>query len=65
MTAEYREKIWTCAGPEFGSKARTMMILRMALYGLKSSGKVFRAHLDETLNDIGFLYTKVDPDIWY
>ena len=41
------------------------MIVRMPLYGLKSSGAEFRAHLDKTLNDIGFLYTKVDPFVWY
>ena len=30
------------------------MIISKALYGLKSSGAAFRAHLAETLHDIGF-----------
>ena len=37
----------------------------MALYGLKSSGAAFCAHLDDTLNEIGLLSTIVDPDRWY
>ena len=65
MNSEYREKIWTRAGPEFGYEARTIIIVRMVLCGLKSSGALFRAHLDEALNDIGFLSTNSDPDIWY
>ena len=40
------------------------MIVRMELHGLKSSGVAFHAHLAETLNEIGFLSTNVDPDLW-
>ena len=40
------------------------MIIRKALYGLKSSGVAFRAHLAETLHDIGFKPMKADPDVW-
>ena len=40
------------------------MIIRKALYGLKSSGEAFRAHLVETLHDIGFKPMKADPDVW-
>ena len=65
LTTEYQENIWTRAGPEFGSKDITFMIVNMALYGLKSGGASFRVHLAETLNDIGFLSTKAEPDLWY
>jgi hypothetical protein len=41
LTAKCREKIWITAGVEFGSKAGTTMIVKMALYGLKSSGAAF------------------------
>ena len=64
LTANCREKIWTRAGPEFGSESGTIMLIRKALYGLKSSGTAFRAHLAETLYDIGFIPTRADPDIW-
>ena len=40
------------------------MIIRKALYGLKSSGVAFRAHLVETLHDIGFKPARADPDVW-
>ena len=59
-----REKIWTIAGLEFGSEKGMPMIIRKALYGLKSSGAAFRAHLLETLYDIGFRSSKADPDVW-
>ena len=55
LTADCREKIWTRAGPEFGSEAGTIMFIRKALSGLRSSGAAFRAHLAETLYDIGFV----------
>ena len=64
LTANCHEKIWTYAGPEFGSEHGQPMIIKKALYGLKSSGAAFRAHLAETLHDIGFKPTKADPDVW-
>ena len=63
LTADCREKIWTYAGPEFGSEQGSMMFVRKALYGLKSSGAAFRAHLAETLHDIGFCSTRANPDV--
>ena len=63
ITADCREKIYTIAGPEFGSEEGTIMIIRKALYGLKSSGAAFRALLAETLHDCGFIPTIGDPDV--
>ena len=40
------------------------MVVKMALYGLKSSGAVFRAKLASLLQDIGYTPSKVDPDVW-
>ena len=65
LTAKCRENIWPRAGPDFESEARTIMIVKMALYGLNYSSAAFSDHLDETLNDIRFLSTKADPDLWY
>jgi hypothetical protein len=64
LTADCREKIYIIAGPEFGSEEGSIMIIRKALYGLKSSGAAFRAHLAETLYDLSYLPTKADPDVW-
>ena len=64
LTADCREKIWTFAGPEFGSEAGTILIVRKALYGLKSAGAAFRSLLADALADIGYKPTKADPDVW-
>ena len=37
LIEKFRKKIWTLAGTEFGSEEGTMMIVKMVLYGLKSS----------------------------
>jgi hypothetical protein len=64
LTADCREKIWTVAGPEFGSEAGTIFLVRKALYGLKSAGAAFRSLLADTLSDTGYKPTKADPDVW-
>ena len=64
LTAKCREKIWTIAGPEFGSEQGSIMIVVMALYGLKSSGAAFRSLLAETLHEMDYVPTKADPDVW-
>ena len=64
LMADCQEKIWTYAGPEFGLEQGSIMFVRKALYGLKSSGAAFLAHLAETLHDIGFRPTRGDPDVW-
>ena len=64
LTTTCHEKIWTYAGPEFGSEKGSIMLIRKALYGLKSSGTAFRAHLASTLHDNGYIPSKSDPDMW-
>jgi len=52
--ASPKEKVYTTAGPEFGQEyqGRSFLIVR-ALYGLKSSGATWRAHLANTLHQLG------------
>ena len=64
LTARCREKIYTIAGPEFGTEEGTTMIITMALYGLKSSGAAFRAKLAGVLHDMGYRPSRADPDVW-
>ena len=64
LTAKCREKIWTRAGPEFGSDQGKVMIVVRALYGLKSSGAAFRALLAEVLYDLNYRPSKADPDVY-
>ena len=40
------------------------MIIKKALYGLKSSGAAFRAHLTETLDAMAYKPSYADPDVW-
>ena len=64
LTAMCREKIWTIAGPEFGSDAGKIMLITKALYGLKSSGAAFRALLSEVIWDLGYRPSRADPDVY-
>jgi len=64
LTAPYREKCWLLAGPEFGSDMGKVMIVKRALYGLKSSGAAFRSFLATRLDEIGFVPSEADPDVW-
>jgi hypothetical protein len=65
INADNREKIWTIAGPEFGATEQgAVMIIKKALYGLKSSGAAWRALFATTLADQGYKSTKADPDVW-
>jgi hypothetical protein len=58
-----REDLDNC-WPKFGSDKGSIMIVREALYGLKSSRATWRAHFAATLTEIGFLSTYADPDVW-
>jgi hypothetical protein len=51
-------------GPEFGSDAGTVMIVKKALYGLMSSGAAWQALFASTLTDLGFKGSYADPDVW-
>ena len=53
LTAECREKIWTHAGPEFGSESGSIMIVKKALYGLKGSGAASGPILQRSCTTLG------------
>ena len=65
ITAPVREKIWTILGPEHGEEEGKKAIIVRALYGLKSSGAAFRAHLYECMEALGYTSCLADPDLWY
>jgi hypothetical protein len=65
LNADAREKVHTTLGIEFGQNmAGKTAILCKALYGLKSSGAAWRAHLANTLHDLQYRSSLADPDIW-
>ena len=50
IKATTKEKVYTRAGPEFGSKQGLLLIIVRSLYGLKSSGACWHEHLAERLS---------------
>ena len=64
LEAETAEKIYIEAGPEFGERYGHILIIRKALYGLRSSGARWHDKLSDCLRELGFLPSKAEPDIW-
>ena len=65
LNAPCRERIWVEAGPEFGdADMGSVMIIKKAAYGLKSSGFSWRQTLSQTIRDLGYECTQADPDVY-
>ena len=61
ITAPITEKVWTILGPKFGPDAGKNAVIVRALYGLKSAGAAFQAHLASCMRDLGYTSCKADP----
>eukprot|EP00978_Attheya_sp_CCMP212_P000993 scaffold2061_cov62-Attheya_sp.AAC.2 len=59
-----RDSIWVQAGPEFREEEGLVMIIKKALYGLKSSGASWRNMISQAMLDAGYENTYADPDVW-
>jgi hypothetical protein len=66
ISAPIKEKVW-CAllRPEFVSNAGKSAIVVCALYGLRSAGTAFHAHLADCIRHLGYTSCPADPDLWY
>ena len=64
LQAPSSEKHWTIAGPEFGSRAGTKMLIVRALYGGKAAGRDFRNHLRECMKHLKYEFCDADHDVW-
>ena len=64
VTAPCLEKVYSRAGPEFGDRHDSIMVLTKALYGLQSSSRAFRGHFADFLHSMGFHSVRYDCDIW-
>jgi Reverse transcriptase (RNA-dependent DNA polymerase) len=64
LNAPCRKKVWFVAGAEFGSQQGMVVKVVRALYGLKSSGALWRAMFNSSLIDMGFQSTIADPDVY-
>ena len=52
------------AGTDFGSEARKNMLVRKLLYILKSYGTEFRAFLEDIMDEMGYMPSYANPDLW-
>lgn len=64
LNAFCREKRWRVAGRDFGSEKVSVMVITRALYGLKSSWASWRAMFTTTFEELGYVPTKADHDVW-
>ncbi len=65
ISAPIKEKVWCALGPDFGPDAGKSAIIVRALYGLKSTGAAFHAHLVDCMQHLGYTSCPADPDLWY
>ena len=64
ITADFMEKVYSRAGPEFGDREYSVLVFKKALYGLRSSSRAFRAHFADFLRGLGFFACRYDRDVW-
>jgi hypothetical protein len=62
ISALIKEKVWCALGPEFGPDAGKSAIIVRALYGLKSAGAAFHAHLADCMQHLGYTSCPTNPD---
>ena len=63
LTPEFREVILTVPRTIFWSEQGSIMVFKMSIYGIKSSGADFRAKLAAPINDIGYTPSKAYSDV--
>ena len=58
------ERVYIIAGSEFEELEGHILIVRRALYGLRSSGARWHDRFADVLRELGFEPCKAEPDIW-
>ena len=65
VNAFTNEKVYAVAGKEFGEMLEgSIIIIRKALYGLRTSSERWYSHFADSLRGIGFTPTRYDNDVW-
>ena len=64
LEAKTSERIYIVAGPEFGDRKDHILVINKALYGLRSSGKMWAQRFSDCLREMGFIPSKAEPEIW-
>ncbi len=65
ISALIKEKVCCALGPEFDPDAGKSAIIVCSLYGLKSAGAAFHAHLADWMWNLGYTSCPAKPDLWY
>ena len=64
ITAPCQEKVWIIFGPKWGNNAGKKANILCSLYGLKSAGTSFCAHLADCMRNLGYETCLDGPDLW-
>ena len=64
LNAPAKEKIYSKAGPEFSPFEGHVVLIKRALYGLKTSAGAWWEHLASSLRSMGFSTSTMDPNVW-
>ena len=64
LEAKTREKVFIIAGPEFGDLQGHVLVIFKALYGLRTSGKMWHELFSDVMRSMGFTPSRAEPDIW-
>ena len=64
LEAYTSEKVYIIAGKEFGEREGHILLIKKALYGLRSSGARWHDRLAEVLREMSFAPCRAEPDIW-
>jgi len=64
LSADNLEKHYLIAGDEFGHEKGKVFIVVRALYGLKSASAAFRSFMAKRLDEMNFVSSTADPDVW-
>ena len=57
-------KLWTEAGPAFGSEKIYVSLIVIPLYGMNSSGSYWRSKLSDTRNSMDYRSTESESGVW-
>ena len=58
------ENIYTCCGPEFGSRVGSVVLIVRALYSLCTSAERFCSLLADFLKNMGLIPTRYNRNVW-
>ncbi len=65
LQAPSSEKHCIICGPEFGIENEgRIALIHCALYGGKVTGHDFWHHLHDCMDQLGFTFSRADPDVW-